>query len=536
MKKLRPFMYFVSGFTLFFLFSAMALALTVADSSGTETEASPASGITTTTNLNDNAKYAVDFEIINYNGGSTTTITIANLGDTAITDWKLTWTFNDSAQISQFWCANYTQADQAVEITPKLWNQTIAPQSSICLGFCSASRITKPNNLNLVLPNDVASEDPIVNQTTDATKLVNANSQFAFEIFKQLNATETDNNIFISPFSISTALTMLYQGANSETRDEIAQTLHYSGIDISQLNSDYQSLLSGLEEVDSFVTLNIANSIWYKDSLEVKSDFLNTNNDVFGAAIKELDFTKADAADTINNWISEATNGMIDRMLEPPLSGIMYLINAIYFKGAWTDPFDPKLTTKANFTTESGKSTMVDMMHAARLTEFGKGTDYSAVRLPYGEERVSMYCILPAQGLSVDQLISGLSVAKFNEIKQSLSKRYDFNVYLPKFKMTYGVKRLKTTLKTLGMNQAFDAWQADFSGITTEPLWVEDVLHKATIDVNEQGTEAAAATVVITYTGVAESFRVDRPFVFLIVDDTTGSILFMGKAADLVEY
>jgi serine protease inhibitor len=535
MKKLRPFMYFISGFTLLFLFGAVALALTVTDSSGAESEASPASGITTATTSNDNPKYAVDFKISNYTGGSTANITIANLGDTAITDWKLTWTFNDSAQISQFWCANYTQASQAVEITPKPWNQTIAPQSSICMGFCSASRITKPNDLNLELPN-VAAENPIVNQTTDVTTLVSANSQFAFEIFKQLNTTETDNNIFISPFSISTALTLLYQGANSETRDEIAQTLHNSGIDINQLNSDYQNLLNGLEEVDSFVTLNIANSIWYEHSFPVNSDFLNTNNDVFEAAIRGLDFTKTDAADTINNWISDATNGMIDRMLEPPLSGIMYLINAIYFKGAWTDPFDPKLTTKANFTTESGKRTTVDMMHAARLTEFGKGTDYSAVRLPYGEERVSMYCILPAQGLSVDQLISGLSVAKFNEIKQSLSKWNDFNVYLPKFKMTYGVKRLKTTLKTLGMNQAFDAWQADFSGITTEPLWVEDVLHKATIDVNEQGTEAAAATVVITYTGVAESFRVDRPFVFLIVDDTTGSILFMGKAADLVEY
>jgi serpin B len=143
-----------------------------------------------------------------------------------------------------------------------------------------------------------------------------------------------------------------------------------------------------------------------------------------------------------------------------------------------------------------------------------------------------MYCILPAQGLSVDQLISGLSVAKFNEIKQSLSNRDNFDVYLPKFKMTYGVKSLVTALKTLGMIKAFNA-EADFSGIA-DSIYVSDVLHKAVINVNEQGTEAAAATVVVLETAILQDkFNANRPFVFLIVDDTTGSILFMGKAADL---
>jgi serine protease inhibitor len=373
---------------------------------------------------------------------------------------------------------------------------------------------------------------PAVNPTA----LVDANSQFAFDIFKQLNTTETGRNVFISPFSISTALAMLYQGANNQTKAEIAQVLHYNGIDIAGLNSEYQSLLNDLNNADSFVDLNIANSIWYDDGFNVKPDFLETNQDIFDAEIKELDFTKADAADTINQWISDATQEMIDKMVDPPLTGVMYLINAIYFKGAWSNPFNPKLTQKLTFKTESGKTNTVDMMQSNDTTEFGKGADYSAIRLPYGNKRISMYCILPAEGLSIDSFISSLNVNKFNEIRRSLTARPYFNVKLPKLKLTYGAKSLVTDLNRLGMNKAFDSAQADFSGISNEPLWVEDILHKAVIDVNEEGTTAAATTVIIIPTATMDSFLANRPFVFLIVDDATGSILFMGKAADLVEY
>jgi serine protease inhibitor len=175
-------------------------------------------------------------------------------------------------------------------------------------------------------------------------------------------------------------------------------------------------------------------------------------------------------------------------------------------------------------------------MQAYRTIEFGKGTDYSVIRLPYGEKKVSMYCILPAKGLTIENFITGLSVDKFNEIKQSLSTRNFFSVKLPKFKMAYGAISLETGLNRLGMIQAFDPGRADFSGITDGRIWVDDVLHKAVIDLNEQGTEAAATTIVILPTAMADNFHADRPFVFLIVDDTTGSILFMGKAADLIEY
>jgi serine protease inhibitor len=396
----------------------------------------------------------------------------------------------------------------------------------------STSRITKPNDLNLSLSNNVSKEAPAVNPPTEVTALVNANSQFAFDIFKQLNTVESGNNVFISPFSISTALAMLYQGARGETKEEIAKTLSYCGIDIKELNSESKYLLNYLNNVDSYITLNISNSVWYQDGFKVQADFLNTTNDVFGAQIRSLDLGKADAADTINNWISDATNGMIKQMLTPPLQRPMYLINAIYFKGDWTEPFDPDATYAATFTTESGNSNTVDMMHANGTIEYGKGADYSAIRLPYGEKKVSMYCILPAEDVAIDTFISGLSVAKLNEIKQSFATRNNFRINLPKFKMTYGVKSLVTALKALGMNKAFDG-EADFSGIA-DSISVADVLHKAVIDVNEQGTEAAAATVVAVITAVQQdNFNANRPFVFLIVDETTGLVLFIGKAANL---
>jgi hypothetical protein len=228
---------------------------------------------------------SVDFNINTYAGGSTANITITNLSDEAIKDWKLTWTFNDTAQISGLWCANYTQVDRRVEVTPMPWNRTIAAKAAITLGFCSTSQITKPNDISLLLPNNIAEAEPLVNPTGDPTALVNANSQFAFDIFRQINSIETGKNVFISPFSISTALAMLYQGAGSDTRNEIAKALNYNGIDIGILNSDYKSLLNYLKNVDPFVTLSIANSIWYQAGFNVKPGFLNTNNEVFGSEI-----------------------------------------------------------------------------------------------------------------------------------------------------------------------------------------------------------------------------------------------------------
>jgi serine protease inhibitor len=241
----------------------------------------------------------------------------------------------------------------------------------------------------------------------------------------------------------------------------------------------------------------------------------------------------------INGWVSDETNEMIKEVVnESAFSDdtIMCLINAIYFLGNWTVPFHPDETIETLFLNDDSTQTQIDMMVKYDDVEVARGSDYTVVRLPYGEEKVGMYCILPSEGTYIDTFIQTLTLDKFNDMKNRLVLREDFYIGLPKFKMEYGVKSIKKQLSDMGMNKMFTT-SAEFPGITDESVLVSDVLHKAEIEVNEEGTEAAAVTVfIIEATSEGENtFYADRPFVFMIVDDTTESILFMGKTADLVK-
>ncbi|HOJ10846.1 MAG TPA: serpin family protein [Clostridiales bacterium] len=362
--------------------------------------------------------------------------------------------------------------------------------------------------------------------------LTDGNELFAFDIFKELNTEDADKNIFISPLSISTALAMTYNGAGSTTKEAMGEALRYRGIELENLNTGYKNLLAYLNNVDPKVQLNISNSIWFRKGEEIKQDFLSVNKDNFNAYITEMDFQDSKAADTINGWISKATKGKIDKMIEPPISHdvIMYLINAIYFKGQWTKQFDKKLTFTGTFNTEDGQKKEVQMMHRKGKIEYGEVEKSKIVRLPYGNEKTAMYCILPETGIKINDFIRQLSVEKWIELKDSLSKVDDVVLQLPKFKMEYGIKNLNDSLTALGMGEAFSD-SADFSGIRDD-ICISRVLHKAVIEVNEEGSEAAGATVVeMKETAAVEpvTFIGDRPFIFIIADDETGSILFMGK-------
>lgn len=364
------------------------------------------------------------------------------------------------------------------------------------------------------------------------SSLTDGNEIFAFDIFKELNTEDADKNIFISPLSISTALAMTYNGAGSTTKEAMAEALRYRGIELENLNTGYKNLLAYLTNVDPKVQLNISNSIWFRIGEEIKQDFLSVNKDNFNAYITEMDFQDSKAADTINGWISKATKGKIDKMIEPPISHdvIMYLINAIYFKGQWTKQFDKKLTFTGTFNTEDGQKKEVQMMHRKGKIEYGEVEKSKIVRLPYGNEKTAMYCILPETGIKINDFIQQLSVEKWIELKDSLSKVDDVVLQLPKFKMEYGIKNLNDSLTALGMGEAFSD-SADFSGIRDD-ICISRVLHKAVIEVNEEGSEAAGATVVeMKETAAVEpvTFIGDRPFIFIIADDETGSILFMGK-------
>lgn len=358
------------------------------------------------------------------------------------------------------------------------------------------------------------------------------NSGFAFDIFKQLIKEDSVQNVFISPLSISTALAMTYQGAGTTTKAAMAKALGYTGIDDPVLNESYKNLLRYLGQTDKSVELNISNSLWIRQGAEIKDAFISSNREVFSASVNSLDFSKAEAVSTINKWISDATKKKIDKMLDSPISPgvVMYLINAIYFKGDWAVKFDAKNTESATFYAGDGSLDSIMMMKRSGKAEYGQGEDYKAVRLPYGKSKMSMYCILPSENMLIDNFVSGLNNEKWKAIKDSISEREEVQLLLPRFKIDYGIKNLNESLTALGMGEAF-LDTADFSGIQ-KGLYISRVLHKAVIEVNEEGSKAAAATVVeMKETAAAEPliFNVNRPFVFVIADDVTGTILFIGR-------
>lgn len=378
------------------------------------------------------------------------------------------------------------------------------------------------------------------NDTFDKDKIsvetVEGNSQFAFNIFKQLDLEDKEQSIFISPFSISTALAMTYQGAETTTKEAMAKTLGFEGIDDENLNSSYKNLIRYLKQIDKKIELNIGNSLWIREGQKIKDDFLSVNKDIFDASVTSLDFSREDAANKINQWISDATQKKIEKMIDSPISAevIMYLINAIYFKGDWTNQFDTKNTFNTEFHAGDGSINEAKMMSRTGKIEFGQGDTYKAVRLPYGNGKLAMYCILPEKTDSVSNFIANLDTKYWNTIRENISERNDVQLGLPRFKLEYGIKNLNDSLEALGMGETFTD-TADFSGIG-EGVCISRVLHKAVIEVNEKGSEAAAATVVEKReTAAAEplTFFADRPFVFVIADDETGTILFLGKLYDL---
>jgi len=363
-------------------------------------------------------------------------------------------------------------------------------------------------------------------------QVIGGMTSFAFELFKELNREEGGGNIFISPLSVSTALTMTYNGAGGETRNEMKESLGYGDVSDEKTNGSFENLIPYLMQADETVEIDISNSIWYRAGEPIGTDFLEKSEKVFDAWVEEMDFQKPDSADIINGWIEDATKGKIDKMIDPPIPPdlVMYLINAVYFKGEWTNAFDEERTYETQFYEESGKQKTVEMMSNKTTVDFGETKDFKIARLPYGNEKLSMYFVLPEGGQTIDELIENLDADCWEKMKESIWETENIILGIPKFKMDYGIKKLNDTLIAMGMEKAFGAG-ADFSGIR-DGIFISRVLHKAVIEVNEKGSEAAGATVVeMLESAEAEPamFIADRPFLFMIVDEVHGDILFMGK-------
>lgn len=369
-------------------------------------------------------------------------------------------------------------------------------------------------------------------------KRVQQDNAFAFDLFREVIATnKAEKNIFISPLSVSIALGMTWNGAKGETKSEMELALKMSGMTENEINEYYKIMLSALPKVDPSTVLNIANSIWYKEGYPVKPDFLQVNQSYFNATVRELDFTKPEALKTINDWCAEKTNNLIKEPLDNiPGDAVMYLINAIYFKGIWAKMFEAKKTSVRDFYAEGGATVKVDMMN--QQDTFGYTSDALAqyLDLPYGNKAFSMTVILPNEGKSTDDVLKSLNAEKWNALVSGMTSR-EVQVYLPKFK-TKGKYELKESLKRMGMVKAFTG-EADLTGIADADLLISRVIHSTFCDVNEKGTEAAAVTIVEIRElsmPVIPLFNANRPFVFVIREQSTGVVLFMGKMGQIDRY
>ena len=371
-------------------------------------------------------------------------------------------------------------------------------------------------------------------------KFVRAVDKFWLNMFKAADEADRDRNVFISPLSISLALGMTLNGAAGETFDSIKTALSLEGLSETEVNQAARGLLALLQSADPAVKLQVANSIWHRTGFPVEPKFLNTNKDAYNAEIAALDFGSPSATETINAWVATQTNGTIPSIVDViPPEMVMYLINAIYFKGDWTVPFDPKKTRETDFFLRDGASVPRLFMNREDTISYFRNDALQAAELPYGEGVFSMVLILPAEGTDVSDFLAGLDGTTWNTIVGGMQTQ-KIHLTVPKFKLRYDLD-LKTPLTALGMGIAFDAGKADFRRISGEVyesgdrLFISEAKHKTFVEVNEEGTEAAAVTSIgIGLTSLPPSMVVNRPFAFVLRERTSGAILFAGKILDPV--
>jgi serine protease inhibitor len=365
---------------------------------------------------------------------------------------------------------------------------------------------------------------------------VQSNTDWTFNLFKKVNAKEdSKENILLSPLSIYTALGMAYNGANADTKTAMEKAMALTSKDATSFNQNQQALLAYLSSADKDVVLNMANSIWCHKDFNVLVNFINQNKTFFGAEVKKEDFRNPNTVALINNWVSDKTNKKITTIVDGiPESTVLYLINAVYFNGNWTLPFDKEGTHNLPFTLENGTNKDVAMMNLKGKLNYFENEQLQLVDLPYGKNNAySMTVLLPKGNKTASALLEQLTESNWKTWLAGMKNTEDVFLKFPRFKFGYA-KTLNETLSALGMDIAFTD-RADFSKISAEKILISQVLHKTYIDVNETGTEAAAVTSIgfeTTSVPVGNFMTVNRPFVFLIREAKTGTITFIGKIVE----
>jgi len=380
-------------------------------------------------------------------------------------------------------------------------------------------------------------EPVIIELSERAGEVIGSSNQFGIELFTR-TVTEEPANMMLSPLSASIALTMALNGSASQTFTQMHQMLGYpEDMTIQQVNQTYQSLVSQLLSVDPKVKIALANALFYRLGFLVKPTYLETMEDDFDAHVEGLNFSLPAALATINGWASDNTFGKIPEVLqEISPDAVMFLMNALYFKGDWTYQFDEDETTNQPFHLDDGTDINVPTMAGNVGAMRYSGNNFRAIELPYGQSNFSMVVIVPNGTLS--GFYPGLTPAVWEEVTSALDAQTDWiktDVLMPKFEFDYE-KILNDQLKAMGMTDAFLPFSADFSGITDEQIFISFVKQNTYVMVNEEGTEAAAVTTIgFENTSVGPDtpfFFIDKPFVFAIRERTTNTLLFIGSVTN----
>ena len=361
---------------------------------------------------------------------------------------------------------------------------------------------------------------------------------FVFAFYSEVAKENNDSNLFFSPFSISTAFSMAYEGASGNTASEMQQVFGFISDDQKRRES-ISNTLARLDSKNDLYKLQIANALWVKEGYQIKQDYLDTATTYYSSTVDNVDFVTDDGVNKINNWTSEKTEGKIQDILSPGSTDEltrMVITNAIYFKGKWGLQFDPRNTTEELFWIDKDKSVMVPMMKSpADMFNYYETKDLQALEMYYVGGDISMIVLLPKDRNGLDSLEDFLDMQKLDSIRDMMTMQ-PLTVQMPKFEFETEYN-LVNPLVNLGIHDAFDKYDADFQGMTDDQVYIYKAIHKAFVNVNEEGTEAAAITALIVQdeSGPPEprhEFVADHPFVFIIQEKNTDEILFIGRLAN----
>lgn len=377
----------------------------------------------------------------------------------------------------------------------------------------------------------------ISNDKKQHVNIAKSNNQFGFQLLSVLNK-DNDDNIFISPYSLFIALSLVVNGSDGETKEEILKALH-TNLQLEQLNEQNRKLFQNLNLQDEEIQLNIANSVWLNENYQFQKQFRQNMKDYYEAEMEEINVTSPETPKRINEWVRKNTKGKIDNILDSPLNRdtLSVLINAIYFKGKWMHEFDTNLTENRTFYVMNKTTKEIPFMKQKNNWLYYENEMFQAISLPYQDGNVSMKVLLPKEK-DLNSFIKNMTAENWKKWQTKFSVK-EGTVLLPKFQLKYEID-LVNPLKQLGIKSAFEKEKANFSKLVDNemgPVWIDKVKQITYVDINEEGTEAAAATSVVM---VTEAFmehepfymEVNRPFLVAIVDDKTDVILFMGLIAN----